>query len=88
MTQPTMPDPKRFASRNVNLLERLGYDRAVSAMVVGIACESAAKACGQDIAAPGTWLHEVALHAADLVAIELRRQRQATVDRTTGGSTT
>lgn len=37
MTQPTMPDPKRFASRNVNLLERLGYDRAVSAMVVGIA---------------------------------------------------
>lgn len=88
MTQPTMPDPKRFASRNVNLLERLGYDRAVSAMIVGIACESAAKAAGDNIATPGTWLHEVALHAAELVALELRRQRQAAANRTMGGSTT
>jgi hypothetical protein len=83
-----MPDPKRFASRQVNVLVRLGYDPAVSAMLVGIACESAAKAIGSTIAAPGTWLHEVALAAAERVALELRRQREATVNRTMGGSTT
>lgn len=81
-----MPDPKRYATRNVNLLVRLGYDRAVAAMIVGIACESAAAACGTTIAAPGTWLHEVALVAADLVAIEIRRHR-ADTNRSTGGTT-
>lgn len=86
MTAPAMPDPRRYARRNVALMERLGYDRVVAAMVVGIACESASRAFGEDGLAPNTWLHDVALEAAEMIAIEVR-QRRAADNRTTGGTT-
>lgn len=87
MTGAAMPDPARFARRNITLLERHGVDRALAGMIVGVACESAAKACHTDLRLPGTWLHEVALIAAEEVARALRAEAIRSATHTDGGTT-
>ena len=86
--QLNMPDPTRTARRNIAMCERAGMDTLQSALIVGIACESAAKACGDSGLLPGTWFHAVAEECVAIAVEQLRREKRLTDGTQQGGSTT